>query len=156
MEVHSWMYGRRTPRGEIYNEFHNKVEYFLQFAYNSLGLQPNDLIKYPYSKCFNLPLMTRVMVWDHLTKYGFMNAYSVSWTHGEIFVNSTDPWFATNLGESSHSQDTHHDERNDFREMVYDAFYPEDDDDQEMEGLKSPGRNINVFLQPLIEHLKML
>ncbi|GLU16029.1 hypothetical protein SLE2022_324790 [Rubroshorea leprosula] len=58
------------------------------------------------------------MVWDHLTKYGFMNAYSVWWAHGE----------------SSHSQDTHHDERNDFREMVYDAFCPEDDDNREMEG----------------------
>ncbi|GKU89703.1 hypothetical protein SLEP1_g3806 [Rubroshorea leprosula] len=63
-----------------------------------------------------------------------MNSYSVWWAHGETFVNSADPWSATNLGESSHSQDTHHDERNDFREMVYDAFCLEDDDNREMEG----------------------
>ncbi|GLU21477.1 hypothetical protein SLE2022_376130 [Rubroshorea leprosula] len=88
----------------------------------------------PCTKCFNLPLMTQGMVWDHLIKYGFMNVYSVWWAHGETFVNSADPWSATNLGQSSHSQDTHHDERNDFREMVYDAFCLEDDDSQEIEG----------------------
>ncbi|GLT46156.1 hypothetical protein SLA2020_199330 [Shorea laevis] len=133
MEDRSWMYRRLTPRGEIYNEFYNEVEYFLQFAYNSLGLQLNDLIRCPCTKCFNLSLMTREMVWDHLTKYGFMNAHFVWWAHGETFVNSADPWSTTNLGESSHSQYTHHDERNDFREMAYYAFCPDDDDNWEIE-----------------------
>ncbi|GLT90340.1 hypothetical protein SLE2022_082790 [Rubroshorea leprosula] len=73
------------------------------------------------------------MVWDDLIKNGFMNAYSIWWAHSETFMNLADPWSAANLGESSHSQDTQHDERNDFHEMVYDAFCP-DDDHQEMEG----------------------
>ncbi|GLT29085.1 hypothetical protein SLA2020_039720 [Shorea laevis] len=74
------------------------------------------------------------MVWDDLIKNCFMNAYSIWWAHGETFMNSADPWFAANLGESSHSQDTQLDERNDFHEMVYDAFCPKDDDHQEIEG----------------------
>ncbi|GLT67271.1 hypothetical protein SLA2020_395920 [Shorea laevis] len=74
------------------------------------------------------------MIWDHLIKNGFMNAYSIWWAHGEKFMNSTDSWSVANLGESAHSQDTHHDEKNDFHEMVYDVFCLEDDDHQEMEG----------------------
>ncbi|GKV36721.1 hypothetical protein SLEP1_g44820 [Rubroshorea leprosula] len=112
------MYRRRTPREEIYDEFYNGVEHFVQFAYNSLDLELNDLIKCHCPKCFNLSLMTWGMVWDHLTKNGFMNAYFVWWAHGETFVNSANPRFAVNLGESSHSQDTHHDERIDFHETV--------------------------------------
>ncbi|GKV36723.1 hypothetical protein SLEP1_g44822 [Rubroshorea leprosula] len=113
MEDRSWMYRRQTPREEIYDEFYNGVEHFVQFAYNSLGLELNDLIKCHCPKCFNLSLMTWGMVWDHLTK--------------------NDPRFAVNLGESSHIQDTHHDERIDFHETVYDALFPEDDDNREME-----------------------
>ncbi|GLT83472.1 hypothetical protein SLE2022_017600 [Rubroshorea leprosula] len=78
--------------------------------------------------------MTWGIVWDHLTKYGFMNAYFVWWAHGKTFMNLVDPWSVTNLGDSSHSQDTHHDDRNDFLEMMYDAFCPKDDDNREMEG----------------------
>ncbi|GLT28457.1 hypothetical protein SLA2020_033910 [Shorea laevis] len=133
MDHRSCMYRRQTSQGEIYDEFYNGVEYFLQFAYSRLGFGSNDLIRCSCTKCFNLPLMTQEMVREHLIENGFMIAYFVWWAYYETFVNSADPWSAVNLGESSQSQDAHHDDQNDFCEMVYDAFCPRDDDYRKIE-----------------------
>ncbi|GLT68134.1 hypothetical protein SLA2020_403920 [Shorea laevis] len=42
----------------------------------------------------NLPHHNKVIVTKHLLNYGFMNAYSVWWAHGETLSGNVDPWLA--------------------------------------------------------------
>ncbi|GLT28206.1 hypothetical protein SLA2020_031550 [Shorea laevis] len=57
-----------------------------------------------------------------------MDAYFVWWAHGESLSNNVDPWLAVGDVASSSNIEEHVNAKNDFHHMVYDAFYPSEDD----------------------------
>ncbi|GLT24911.1 hypothetical protein SLA2020_000730 [Shorea laevis] len=123
-----WMYRRRGPRGDYDDEFFNGLQQFFDFVYSRPGVHPNAEIRCPCSKCGNLPHHNRALVTDHLLRYGFMDAYSVWWAHGEILSNNVDPWFAASDVASSSNIEEHVNAADDFHHMVYDAFCPSEYD----------------------------
>ncbi|GLT27772.1 hypothetical protein SLA2020_027450 [Shorea laevis] len=52
--------------------------------YTVVLVSPNSEIRCPCSKCGNLPYQNKVTITEHLLNYGFMDAYSVWWAHGEF------------------------------------------------------------------------
>ncbi|GKV39907.1 hypothetical protein SLEP1_g47607 [Rubroshorea leprosula] len=98
------------------------------------GVHLNAEIRCPCSKCGHLPHHNKATVTDHLLRYGFMDAYSVWWAHGETLSNNVDPWLATSdVASSSNVEehvniDEHVNAEDDFHHMVYDAFCPSEND----------------------------
>ncbi|GLT96724.1 hypothetical protein SLE2022_143280 [Rubroshorea leprosula] len=123
-----WMYRRRGPRGDCDAEFFNGLQQFFDFVYSRPGVHLNAKIRCPCSKCGNLPHHNKATVTDHLLRYGFMDAYSVWWAHGETLSNNVDPWLATSDVASSSNIEEHVNAEDDIHHMVYDAFCPSEND----------------------------
>ncbi|GLT51208.1 hypothetical protein SLA2020_246340 [Shorea laevis] len=119
-----WMYKRRGPHGDCGGEFFNGLQQFFDFVYSRPGVHPNSEIRCPCSKCGNLPYQNKATVTEHLLNYGFMDAYSVWWAHGETLSGNVDPWLAIRDVASSSNTKEHVNVEDDFQHMVYDAFYP--------------------------------
>ncbi|GKU95339.1 hypothetical protein SLEP1_g8710 [Rubroshorea leprosula] len=129
-----WMYIRRGSRGDCDAEFFNGLQQFFDFGYSCLGVHLNAEIRYPYSKCENLPHHNKATVTDHLLRYGFMDAYSMWWAHGETLSHNVDPWLAasdvtssSNIKEHVNIEE-HVNANDDIHHMVYDAFCPSKND----------------------------
>ncbi|GKV14333.1 hypothetical protein SLEP1_g25229 [Rubroshorea leprosula] len=129
---HRWMYRRRGPRGDCDAEFFNGLQQFFDFVYSHPGVHLNAEIRCPCSKCGNLPHHNKATIIDHLLRYGFMDAYSAWWAHGETLSNNVDPWSTTSdVAFSSNIEEHVNVEEHvnaDIHHMVYDAFCPSEDD----------------------------
>ncbi|KAJ0824636.1 putative Transposase-associated domain-containing protein [Helianthus annuus] len=87
-----WMYGMRFNKdGTLNMQFQQRVDYFLDFAYEhatnieeeTIGGVQKLLIRCPCSKCKNRYYKTRNVVDCHLTSLGFMKDYQLWYAHGE-------------------------------------------------------------------------
>ncbi|GLT35136.1 hypothetical protein SLA2020_096140 [Shorea laevis] len=119
------MYRRRDEMGYWNNQFDAKVEIFLDFAFsqtNSIFCSKN-MIRCPYTKCWNIEWHHRPKVRAHLIRNGFMDGYLIWNKHGEIISRKR---CCPQMGESSSAAATMNNipSVDQLRDMLHDAMGP--------------------------------
>ena len=96
---HYWMYTRINNDGTINKNFVDRVENFISFACNQLGVMNVREIRCPCRKCQNQKYQTLEEVKLHLFRKEFIADYYVWDQHVEQYVHATSTNFECNIHE---------------------------------------------------------
>ncbi|GLT94248.1 hypothetical protein SLE2022_120000 [Rubroshorea leprosula] len=119
MEDCSWIDCRVDDDGFVIDEFKEKVQFFVRFAFSKPKAKSE--IKYPCLKCKCRKWGNLEVIFVHLCKHGFMNNYYTWYVHGETSNN-----LARNFGgESFNTEFVRNEADAMYREMVVDAMGPQ-------------------------------
>ncbi|XP_019171208.1 PREDICTED: uncharacterized protein LOC109166774 [Ipomoea nil] len=115
----SWMYQRRTQRGDLNQDFIEGLETFIEFACSKPNFMDGTKIRCPCKRCRHISFEEAEMVRFHLCKFGFVPNYFEWNRHGEMSHNQTSMEFDANwsLNEQNESLES-------YQQMVYDAAGP--------------------------------
>nr|GLL46108.1 uncharacterized protein LOC109173928 [Ipomoea trifida] len=80
----SWMYRRRTQRGDLNPDFVKELETFIQFACSKPDFMDGSKIRCPCIKCHHIKFEEAEIVRYHLCKFGFVPNYFEWNRHGEM------------------------------------------------------------------------
>nr|GMC66641.1 uncharacterized protein LOC109166774 [Ipomoea batatas] len=112
----SWMYQRRTERGDLNKDFIEGVETFIEFACSKPDFMDGTKIRCPCKKCRHISFEEAEIVRFHLCKFGFVPNYFEWNRYGEMSRNRTSMGFDANwsLNEQNEPLES-------YQQMVFDA-----------------------------------
>ncbi|XP_019160044.1 PREDICTED: uncharacterized protein LOC109156648 [Ipomoea nil] len=115
----SWMYQRRTQRGDLNQVFIEGLETFIEFACSQPNFMDGTKIRCPCKRCRHISFEEAESVRFHLCKFGFVPNYFEWNRHGEMSHNQTSMEFDANwsLNEQNEPLES-------YQQMVYDVASP--------------------------------